>query len=75
MAAELRRPDGRWHRIGPVQVRESGRLVRTLRELAQREPYLVKGAAGADYGGGARGEAPPAQPSMNELLRSALGKG
>jgi hypothetical protein len=48
---------------------------RTLRELAQREPYLVKGAAGADYGGGARGETPNAQPTMNELLRSALGKG
>jgi len=30
LAAELRRPGGRWHRIGPVQVRESGRAVRTL---------------------------------------------
>lgn len=43
-----------------------------LRDLATREPYLVK-AAGQDFGGGNRGgPAPAGEPGMSELLRAAL---
>lgn len=41
-----------------------------LRELAQREPYLVKGA-GTDFGGGQQGATPSGEPDMNTLLRAA----
>lgn len=45
-----------------------------LRELAKSETYLVR-AGGSDYGGGNRGPTPSTEPSMNELMRAALGKG
>lgn len=43
-----------------------------LKELAASDPYLVKPASGGDYGGGARGDTPPAQPGMNELIKAAV---
>lgn len=53
---------------------DSGRpknVEKLLRELAQREPYLVKGA-GTDFGGGQQGAAASGEPDMNTLLRAAF---
>jgi hypothetical protein len=43
-----------------------------LAALAKGDPYLVKGTAAGDYGGGNRGQAPDGQPGMNELLSTVL---
>lgn len=67
------------HRLldqGDLEFDEAGmpkNAEKLLRELATREPYLVK-AAGQDYGGGTRGGQPDGQPGMNELLRAAIGR-
>jgi type II secretory pathway pseudopilin PulG len=46
-----------------------------LAELAKSDPYLLK-SAGGDYGGGDRGKPPEGgKPSMNELIRTAMGRG
>lgn len=43
-----------------------------LRDLAKREPYLVRAGNGADFGGGQQGASADATPNMNELLRAAF---
>lgn len=46
-----------------------------LKAILAAEPYLGS-AAGADFGGGNRGQQPGSgEPGMNELLKAALGRG
>ena len=45
-----------------------------LRDIAKAETYLTK-PAGQDFGGGTRGQQGEAQPTMNDILRGAFGKG
>jgi hypothetical protein len=63
--------------LAAVEYTEAGEpknVEKLLRELATSETYLVK-ASGQDFGGGNRGGTPDTQPTMNELVRAALGKG
>lgn len=45
-----------------------------LRKLATEEPYLTK-AETVDFGAGPRGQRTEKQPTMNDLLRAAAGRG
>lgn len=47
---------------------------RLLKALLEKEPYLAA-PANPDFRGGDRGKPPGGQPSMNELLRAAAGRG
>jgi hypothetical protein len=58
-----------------IEYTEEGKPKNTealLKAVAQAEPYLIKGGAGGDYGGGHRGDTPPAKPGMNDLIRTVL---
>jgi hypothetical protein len=47
---------------------------RLLKDVADRDPYLLKPSSGQpDFGGGNRGKTPTGAPGMNELLRKAIG--
>ncbi len=57
-----------------IEFNDTGRpknVERLLKDLAEKEPYLVKPATGPDYGGGNRGTTPSRKPDMNTLLKVA----